>query len=491
MGIAVAYTFLGLVRVSLLESAPRQWPILIWVILAGLGYVAAMSAYRAVHGGKAIRLFYARLVVTIAGAFTVTGMCWFAYGTFGYERAMQESVRREGATRPSETRLVLCKPDNAVHWFELAQKRLKGMDEMVDTEWEGRPRRESMRSVVSYAISELAGKRYKGTNFRKAVMVAQQNAEAIELLLEGARRHEAYWIANWGEDDGASYSLRANERQPGISLAKVTILSAILDAGAGAKIEAGRKLKACLALSYATSLRPHFLFQMRAVGINRAIVEGVNVIFEQGKGLEEVKGWGPYLRSTIPVAMSYAMFEDEFRTLPFLIVSGMVGGNSPELCTSVALSLWSLFFRPFTRYDFGTGLAQRLAAAEALYGLRGRSRKAPETLKDAYQNLEIHHRAHMVHTLLKTAVLSGLTELRLIEGAIWMRRSQSEGMAWLTQSSDLFTGRRFAVKQGRGDVLIYSLGPDGVDDGGAKYDRQTGRGDISRLVDLRNHPGLD
>jgi len=90
---------------------------------------------------------------------------------------------------------------------------------------------------------------------------------------------------------------------------------------------------------------------------------------------------------------------------------------------------------------------------------------------------ELAAKADAQHRLIMLAV--AMWEYRLAEGSFPAELGQLSSKYLLTVPIDPFTGKDMKMAQVDGHPVIYSVGPDLVDDGGKPMDQQDKKGDVS------------
>jgi hypothetical protein len=469
---------------ELLVDHPIGLLFLVFVVL-GIAVAAALHIKR---GGMPLIVGYLKASAAILVGLVITAVVWHSLGAFRCWRALAH-IEKQGildlvptdGPAPAEA-------DNAVYWFSKARDSLKGLEGKFEMTWEGRTRTLGVNSAMSGALATMIDGEPRQKYFARVVKIVRGNKKAVNLAVKAASKSKVHWGSGFnGADWDALVDLQLPEYFGFMQLAKVLALSAALDAEVGNRAAAAKKLRAGLALAHAIGKEPIIYPQMVAIAVHKNVLRGADAVFKKGRGLESVTGWKPFLETDMFSKNFSVAMKIELLMFGMALAKTDKGlGVIADNCGDMRDCLWFFFYRPFILYDLASGMEYRGRMVEAL------GKPYEICRKEVNEASEDHEKKAMWLSRRQAPRIAGLSRssrvnvarLQLINAAIKIRKSKASGLKWLKGLKDPFTEKPYVVLKSKGGLTIYSLGPDGKDDKGAKYDRGTDKGDVARFVAL-------
>lgn len=437
------------------------------------------------RGGMRVLMAYLKVKVAILAGLVLTALVWHGLGVFKTWGVM---ARIESDGIMSELPVDGDAPadaDNAAHWFLKAQDALKDVEGTIMLEKRGKV---GLSTALSEAIEDMADGVRGGKDLPKIIKIVRGNGEAVRLAIRGESRSKIYWGVGFNGDDWeALYNIEVPTYRGVMQLARVLVLQAALDAQQGKRAAAGKKLRTGLALAQAMAKEPLLISQMVAVGVYRTTLRGADIVFRKSRGLEKMSGWEQYLDPAMMVSNFRLAVKTEMIVWPMSITQSDRGWQNLKQGYSRKWErVWFFFYRPFVYYDLASGMQYRFKMAD-MYG-----RPYGTYDKELSKAIEEHEKRSMRLSRmwfprfddLRRKVIVNVARMHIANAAIRLRKSKTGGLKWLDGVKDPFTGKPYVVRNSKGGVTVYSFGPDGKDDNGARYDRSTKKGDISRYVAL-------
>lgn len=431
--------------------------------------------------------------------FLLAGAFWNAIGTIVLSRATEE-VRQAGySVAPLPAWPILADKDNAAFYYG----RLNTIASLANTQ-----EKVAEQSFLKGFLAQAAQGTAASSDYKRARRIVARHAEGLHLWKLGAAQNRANWDIDWGHDPVSGKPL--TEYSGMVVISRVLAARAILQARNGQGREAVESVRLGLAAARSLENRGAMIAVMVQSMLDDTALEAGRAVLRQAHPDLAQELWTPLLdpgpiMKSFRTALGYSHFADslaaaeitwwdmafgEYRGLG--VDKSMFGIELPRAGPrrTMRLALLAAYW-PFMKLDIASGLRGRLKidlALENLVFLRQDDyNKVVERVVFsewtlAAINMGNYWRAHA--KFLVTA-----TNLRLARAALaanlfrekqgrWPRSVDELAHFSKEQFADPFSAGSLKLTDGRDGPVLYSVGPDITDDGGAAYDEGKMTGDL-------------
>lgn len=429
----------------------------------------------------------------LAGAF------WNAVGTIALSRATEE-VRQAGySVAPLPVWPILADKDNAAFYYG----RLNTIASLANAQ-----EKVAEQSFLKGFLTRSAQGTVAASDYKRARRLVARHTEGLQLWELGAAQGRANWDIDWGRDRVSRKPLPQYSGM--VAMSRVLAARAVLQAHDGQSREAVESVRLGLAAARSLQNRGAMIaVVVQSMLCDNALEAGQSVLRQAPPDLTQ-NLWMPLLdpdpiMKSFRTALGYSHFADslaaaeitwwdmafgEYRGLA--VDKSMFGIELPASGSrrTIRLALLASYW-PFMKLDIASGLRGRLKIDLALENpVFLRQDDYNEIVEQvafsewtlAAINMGNYWRAH--EKFLETA-----TNMRLARAALAAHLFKEEQGRWPRSVDELayFSKERFddpfsagplKLTTGQDGPILYSVGPDVIDDGGSEHDSDKMTGDL-------------
>ena len=377
---------------------------------------------------------------------------WGVTGRMALKREIA-SLESQGLAAKMPDRVKPPDDDNAVILL------LKAQEKLTASLGAGYHENEAFRALQK-TLDRFAADGTVGAELEAAKPMLAANAEAIALAVQATGKKSAYWDIDF---KAPVVQVKIPEHLQHNILVNLLALQAIERAQAGDTAGAASSIRAGLALGDVIGASPLLFSQIFRSGVNTTLLAVGRRIFDTPAELAIADAaWGPYLDGSRMLDDTKRAFQADLLAVPREIA----GGISPEESLGYQETPVGRLFGPIFYFSIRKTLQGErpnlLACAPAAAGAAAIPRPAPRLLSRAGR---------------------GAAYLAVARAAIdYAKAPIAADQAAKGIGNDPFTGGPLKLVVGSNGALVFSVGPDGKDDGGAAFDRDKDLGDIAWTV---------
>lgn len=441
------------------------------------------------------------LAVLIGGTcgFLLAGVFWNAVGTATLSKATEE-VRQAGyPVAPLPAWPILADKDNAAFFYG----KINTIASLANAQ-----EKVAEQSFLKGFLTQAAQGTAVATDYARARQIVVRHAEGLQLWELGAAQGRTNWDIDWGYDPVSGKPLP--EYFGMVAISRVLATRAILQARDGQSREAVESVRLGLAAVRSLENRGAMIAVVVQSMLDDTALEAGRAVLRQAPPDLAQELWMPLLDNdpimkSFRTALGYSHFADslaaaeitwwdmafgEYRGLA--VDKSMFGIELPRAGSrrTIRLALLASYW-PFMKLDIASGLRGRLKIDLAL--------ENPVFLRqDDYDkvvervvfsewtlaaiNMGNYWRAH-------AKFLATATNMRLARAALAAHLFKEKRGRWPRSVDELadfskekfedpFSAGSLKLTDGGDGPVIYSVGPDITDDGGAAYDEGKMTGDL-------------
>ncbi len=371
--------------------------------------------------------------------------------------------------------------DNAVVWLNRARSEINSHEKDKETDLTG----DFIREAASGKIDSK-----NQIQIQKALRTYSKALTFLDRAFQCPR-------INW-----QPYGYCINDRPPKMAyqlhLSRLACCREILNAKAGRYEQAAREIEENLWLAH--SILPIHLVISDMLGIAEyKIVLNSSQYRFQHIPLKKIEStWNSYLK---PVDLTHEMKAG--LSIEFFLHWERMGENEPNIFGErIYNPLEYFFFKPFAQFDSASAIRGNIRFMDCFNMPYPLIKPAYEKAKAEYKKEgwilaqiglprwnEYYDKALVDEAQLKTAVMALEARRYYVKFGHWpenIGELERNGLS-KEDATDPFNGQELKIKRNGGDLLIYSIGPDLVDDGGLKvFDKSTNKGDIVFQINLKS-----
>lgn len=459
---ALLYTLLGQVLVEYSGSmfddmAPPSVgnviPEAVLAVLAAALLLVVLELARR-KGGEALPVRLPFVAFSAGGVAVGIGIAILLWGVSGSMALKREiaSLESAGLAAKMAERVKPPEGENAVAVLLQAQEALK---ESLGADYhENEPFRNLQQALDRFVADGTVGAELEAA---KPMLVT--NGEAIALAVQATGKKAAYWDIDFSPP---AARVQFPEHLQHNILVNLLALQAIERAQAGDTAGSASSIRAGLALGDVIGASPLLLSQMFRSGVNTTLLSTARRIFDTPAELAIADAsWSAYLDPQRSLDDTKRAYQIDLLAVPREIV----GGVSPSASLGFEETPAGRFFGPVFYFSVRKTLRGHrptlLACAPAAPGA-ALPRPAPKLLARTGRSAAFLAVARAAIDYAKAPVAAG---------------DAAKGVG-----NDPFTGAPLKLVLGSSGALVFSVGPDGKDDGGAAFDRDKDTGDIAWWV---------
>lgn len=433
-----------------------------------------------------LRAAAATWVCALAG-FIAAGYAWNAAGSVRLAQA-REQVRRAGySTELPHQRPAPPDGENAVKLYEKAGQAIS------DAKSDLRFFKNQSEDVFARAFLVNAA---RGAVSREetaaARLLVDKYRDMLILLEQGAARPQEHWDVDW--DHRPSYEIKVPKYSGLIRLERILACRAALAAADGKAEAAAKDLRLGLTLARSVELEPMLISLMVAAAMSNIMLDAAPPVM-RGASLTQARAqFSPLLSADRLIAgFRRSMAIEHYGFTGWVAERGWAdlwrahpnGEYEPG-------GFW--LYWPFLKFDLASYHRGALDLDAALALPFPASKTAWDKAFERFQRTAwLQGQTAMPRfEQLSEKVLVAQARQRLALASFAVRAFQEKEKRWpdglwevgpITDKDlslqDPFTGGPFKILRRQGGLLIYSVGPDGVDDQGAPYDNDSMTGDLA------------
>jgi len=425
------------------------------VLVPGILLLVVLELARR-KGGEALPTRLAFVGLSLAGVALGIGaalVLWGAAGRMALKREIA-SLEAEGLAAKMPERTRPADEDNAVVVLLKAQEALTTS---LGADYHGT---ESFRALQK-TLDRFVADGTVGAELETAKPLLAKNAEAIALAVQATGKKAAYWEIDFSPP---VVRVKFPEHLQHNILVNLLALQAIERAQAGDTAGAASSIRAGLGLGEVIGASPLLLSQMFRSGVNTTVLSIASRIFDTPAELAMAEAsWGSSLDPARALEDTKRAYQADLLALPREIASGV----SPTVSLGSDESPAEMLFGPIFYFAIRKTLrAERPTLVACTPSAAGSTSALPQP---APRLLSRAGRSAAYHAVARAAIEQAKSPATAEQAA--------KGVG-----SDPFTGAPLKLVIGSSGTLVYSLGPDGKDDGGAPFDRDKDVGDIAWTV---------
>lgn len=421
-------------------------------------------------------------IIAVVSGVVITAVLWNFAGRVALDKT-KEDLRKAGF----EFVLPAAKPkipdeDNAAFWFLRAgeSESLKSFDEKFHKK---KTQREFVESFLSRASR---GDVSKEEVFRVRILL-RKHKKALELVQKGASKKGIDWGVDWSQPWRKVGCPRYANL---LVISRILACKAVVEAWEGKVQQAASSVRDGLFLADSVGQEPFLISEMISIVLYNNALDGARFVFTRVPFSLVQQMWGQCLKPE--------EFLSRFHTAMQLQLLGSLESASRLSWSGLREEFgnfwtWISLYWPFLKLDM----------ASAYFGIKG----VLETIGLPYPNFKLNwekccteiQKREWTFARIYLPMVRGLyvrnlvavANLRLARTAIEVQLFRQKTKRWPERIWELdygmvkkdfledpFTGSRFRLEKFHRGVMIYSVGPDGVDDQGAPWDWTKESGDI-------------
>lgn len=447
------------------------------------------SKIRSGHVFKLLAITVPATLVSIIISIFITAFGWNLIGKISFASAKKD-LRRAGFsyTHPSNKPKPADK-DNAVYWFTEAgnslEKSLKSVSKVEfykkDTE------KEFLSSFLNKALKDGI----TGQELAYAKKLVKKHRKSLDLFRIGASKKAVHWGTDWNKPH---YEIRIPKFPSFIQLGKLVSIKAVVEAKEGNVRRSAETIKSGLFFASVSGTEPWLLPKMIEIVLYDISLRAAQFNFSKIPLSEMKRLWNPYLKpDKIPSGFR--------KTMQFELLGGaewltQLGWSDKRFETMEFESMGTVYW-PFLKLDIASFYravkyilkALKLPYSEHKSGLE----KAEENFRKTVWILgqvthprftDLYSRALATSAnmcLAKTAMAARSYKQKKGRWpeAVWELAATAGGPEKQEFLNDPFTGGKLRLRKYKSGIIIYSIGPDLIDDQGAPWDKSDRKGDLT------------
>lgn len=407
-------------------------------------------------------------LLTSSGLYIV-GRALDAAGRLALERAREEVTAAGFSYASPPDAFKIKDSENAVLWIRKAERESKAN---VD------------RSCIDCSVIQAAVEgNPTAVKLDEARRMSEKRLKSIKLLKIAATKKGV----DWGIDHrGWPHPYEPKESDPGHSqlfeLGNLIAVRAIIDQYDGKPAQAAEDIRLGLWLARTVDARGDLLGHLIALNIYRRSLEAARVVLPQIRAEAALKAWGAFLKPDELVARFRRAVE----------IDAFASGENNLAQTSSNSGLVAIWYGlAFLKFDMAASHRLQTALLKTLelpYPLIHANYRKAESTNAVWPLGGILRRMLNIESY-NSLNLRDVANLRMALAAIETQRSLERGIIPRSVAGiDPFSGRNLKFKLDSSRATIYSVGPDGQDDGGKPFNYSDLKGDITWQMPLVPSP---
>lgn len=417
---------------------------------------------------------------------------WRVTGDIVFEKAKKETQLSANEWKLPETKPAVPDDENAVYWVQKAgeSKSIKERDynkKFYKDKTEG--------EFLSAFIKNASTGKVSQEEISYARKLTEKYKEPLALLKKGTSKKKFSWDIEWKQP---VWSVKIPKYSNFSYVSKLLACRSILDAVDGRIQESVGGVRDGLSLAYISAEEPQLISQMISCAVSRDALSSARFVIQHSSVKQAAEKWEPLLDFNLEV------FQKNFFKclwLEFFIGPEWLAEISyKELRTS---ENWGVpfFYWAFLKWDVASFYRYGINLLKAMDLPYSEVRDALEKT-ETEQSKKLWLLASMAMPRFGGfygKFLTNLAELRLARTSLDILSFKEKEKHWPATMTELrakikdinfkyiymdpFNGRRndaefFKFKQLKSGMTVYSIGPDGADDGGIPWDDKAQKGDI-------------
>lgn len=426
--------------------------------------------------------------VCALGGLIAAGYMWNAAGTIRLSQAREQARGAGHAVDLPRQRPAPPDAENAVRLYEKAGAGLDAA-KTDSSFFKGKSEGEFARVFLEQAARGAVTPEETAAARR----LVEKHRDLLALLEQGAARPQEHWGVDW--DRRPAHAIKVPKYASMIQLVKILACRAVLEAADGRSEAALKDLRLGLTVARSVASEPLLISQLVAVAMSNAMLDAAIPVLGRAAPARA--------RQEIPPLLSADQMIAGFRRASALEHYGFAGSvvefswaDAWRARTgeeeSIPNDLW--LYWPFLKFDVASHHRGWIKLDEALAQPHPESKAAWDKAFEKFERTAWLYAQMSVPRLepLNEKTLAAQARQRLALASFAVRAFKEKEKRWpdalwevgpITfkdrSLQDPFTGGPFKLLRRNGGLLMYSVGPDGVDDQGAPYDNGSMKGDLA------------